>query len=76
MRKRVVDKGEYGVIIGSPWRVWWFDLLATRYGVRVQDATNVAFTVVYALIEALDNWKCDIKGTKKYEDFLLVSEDI
>lgn len=34
---------------GRPRRMGWFDAVATRYGVRVQGATQVALTVVDAL---------------------------
>lgn len=49
LRKRGGDKGEYGATTGRPRRVGWLDLVATRYGCRVQGATQVAFTVIDAL---------------------------
>ncbi len=49
LRKHGGDKGEYGATTGRPRRVGWLDLVATRYGCKVQGATQVAFTVVDAL---------------------------
>lgn len=49
LRKRGGDKGEYGATTGRPRRIGWLDLVATRYGCRVQGATSIAFTVVDAL---------------------------
>ncbi len=44
LRDRGGDKGEYGATTGRPRRVGWFDCVATRYGVRMQGATDVALT--------------------------------
>ncbi len=49
LRERGGDGGEYGATTGRPRRMGWLDLVATRYGVRVQSATEVAFTVLDAL---------------------------
>ncbi len=49
LRLRGGDKGEFGATTGRPRRVGWFDCVATRYGVQVQSATEVALTVVDAL---------------------------
>lgn len=49
MRNHGGDKGEYGATTGRPRRMGWFDCVATRYGVQVQGATQVALTVVDAL---------------------------
>ena len=35
---------EYGAATGRPRRVAWLDLVATRYGVKLQGATELAFT--------------------------------
>lgn len=40
------DGGEYGATTGRPRRVGWYDVVASRYGCRLQGATDVAFTVV------------------------------
>ncbi len=49
LRRRGGDKGEYGATTGRPRRVGWFDAVASRYGVRLQGATEVALTIVDAL---------------------------
>ncbi|MBD5157594.1 MAG: adenylosuccinate synthase [Butyrivibrio sp.] len=49
MRKRGGDGGEFGATTGRPRRMGWFDAVATRYGCRMQGATEVALTVVDAL---------------------------
>lgn len=46
LRKRGGDGGEYGATTGRPRRVGWFDVVATRYGCRIQGATEVALTVL------------------------------
>jgi adenylosuccinate synthase len=53
LRLRGADDGEFGATTGRPRRVGWFDGVATRYGCRVQGATEVALTVLDAL-EYLD----------------------
>ncbi len=49
LRDRGGDKGEYGATTGRPRRVGWFDAVASRYGCRVQGATEVALTVIDCL---------------------------
>ncbi|MCI1952663.1 MAG: adenylosuccinate synthase [Clostridiales bacterium] len=49
LRHRGGDGGEFGATTGRPRRVGWLDLVATRYGVRAQYATEVAFTVLDVL---------------------------
>ena len=44
LRRRGGSAGEYGATTGRPRRVGWFDAVATRYGCRVQGATEVALT--------------------------------
>jgi adenylosuccinate synthase len=44
LRERGGSAGEYGATTGRPRRVGWFDAVATRYGCRVQGATEVALT--------------------------------
>jgi adenylosuccinate synthase len=46
LRKRGGDGGEYGATTGRPRRVGWYDCVASRYGCRVQGATQVALTVI------------------------------
>ena len=49
LRNRGGDGGEYGVTTGRPRRMGWFDCVASRYGCRIQGATDVAFTVLDVL---------------------------
>ncbi len=49
LRNRGGDGGEYGATTGRPRRVGWLDCVASRYGCRVQGATQVAFTVLDVL---------------------------
>ena len=49
LRKRGGDKGEYGATTGRPRRVGWFDAVASRYGCRIQGATEAALTVLDVL---------------------------
>ena len=44
LRKRGGDAGEYGATTGRPRRVGWFDAVATRYGCKVQGATECVLT--------------------------------
>ena len=44
LRSRGGDAGEYGATTGRPRRVGWFDTVATKYGCRVQGATEVVLT--------------------------------
>jgi adenylosuccinate synthase len=49
LRHRGGDGGEFGATTGRPRRMGWLDLVASRYGCRVQGATSVAFTVMDVL---------------------------
>ena len=49
LRKRGGDCGEYGATTGRPRRMGWFDCVASKYGCRMQGATEVAFTVLDVL---------------------------
>ena len=49
LRKRGGDGGEYGATTGRPRRMGWFDAVATRYGCRIQGATEAALTVLDVL---------------------------
>lgn len=49
LRKRGGDGGEFGATTGRPRRMGWFDCVASKYGCRMQGATDVAFTVVDVL---------------------------
>ncbi len=43
------DGGEFGATTGRPRRVGWYECVASRYGCRLQGATDVALTVMDAL---------------------------
>ncbi len=49
LRRRGGDGGEYGATTGRPRRVGWYDCVASRYGCRLQGATEVALTVLDVL---------------------------
>ena len=49
LRRRGGDKGEFGATTGRPRRVGWFDAVASRYGCRIQGATEGALTVLDVL---------------------------
>ena len=48
-RRRGGDGGEFGATTGRPRRMGWFDCVASKYGCRLQGATDVAFTVLDVL---------------------------
>ena len=49
LRRRGGDGGEDGAKTGRPRRVGWFDCVASKYGLRLQGTTDVAFTVLDVL---------------------------
>lgn len=49
LRKRGGDGGEFGATTGRPRRMGWYDCVASKYGCRLQGATQVAFTVLDVL---------------------------
>lgn len=49
LRTRGGDGGEFGATTGRPRRMGWYDCVASRYGCRLQGATDVAFTVLDVL---------------------------
>ncbi|MDO4317802.1 MAG: adenylosuccinate synthase [Lachnospiraceae bacterium] len=49
LRVRGGDGGEFGATTGRPRRMGWFDAVASRYGCRMQGATQVALTVLDVL---------------------------
>ncbi|MBQ1316537.1 MAG: adenylosuccinate synthase [Lachnospiraceae bacterium] len=49
LRRRGGDGGEYGATTGRPRRMGWYDAVASRYGCRLQGATDVALTVLDVL---------------------------
>ena len=70
LRNRGGDGGEYGATTGRPRRVGWLDTVASRYGVRMQGATEVAFTVLDVL-----GYLDEIPGCTGYEIDGKVTED-
>lgn len=49
LRRLGGDAGEYGATTGRPRRVGWFDAVATRYGCRVQGATEMTVSLLDVL---------------------------
>lgn len=49
LRYRGGDGGEFGATTGRPRRMGWFDVVASKYGCRMQGTTDVAFTVLDVL---------------------------
>ena len=49
LRNNGGDGGEYGATTGRPRRVGWYDCVASKYGCRLQGATDVALSVLDAL---------------------------
>jgi adenylosuccinate synthase len=49
LRNRGGDGGEFGATTGRPRRMGWFDVVASKYGCRLQGTTDVAFTVLDVL---------------------------
>ena len=49
LRNRGGDGGEFGATTGRPRRMGWLDTVASRYGCRMQGATDVALTVLDVL---------------------------
>ena len=71
LRRRGGDKGEFGATTGRPRDVGWFDAVATRYGCRVQGATEVALTCLDVLgyldeIKVCTGYEIDGQVTKDF----------
>lgn len=71
MREKGGDAGEYGATTGRPRRMGWFDCVASRYGCRIQGATDVALTAIDCLsyldeIPLCIAYKIDGKETKDF----------
>ncbi|MHB8963450.1 MAG: adenylosuccinate synthase [Saccharofermentanales bacterium] len=49
LRMRGGDAGEFGATTGRPRRMGWFDCVATKYGCRMQGATEVVLTAIDVL---------------------------
>lgn len=71
LRKRGGDGGEFGATTGRPRRMGWFDCVASRYGCKIQGATQVALTVIDVLgyldeIKVCVGYEIDGKVTKDF----------
>lgn len=71
LRRRGGDGGEYGATTGRPRRMGWYDCVASRYGCRLQGATDVALTVMDALgyldeIPVCTGYEIDGEVTKEF----------
>lgn len=71
LRRRGGDGGEFGATTGRPRRMGWFDAVASRYGCKMQGATDVAFTVLDVLgyldeIPVCVGYEIDGKVTKDF----------
>ncbi|MDD4327984.1 MAG: adenylosuccinate synthetase, partial [Eubacteriales bacterium] len=49
LRLRGGDAGEFGATTGRPRRMGWFDCVATKYGCRMQGATQIVLTAIDVL---------------------------
>jgi len=70
LRRLGGDTGEYGATTGRPRRVGWFDAVATRYGCRMQGATEAVLTAIDVL-----GYMDEIKVCVGYEVDGAVTED-
>jgi len=68
LRERGGDAGEYGATTGRPRRVGWFDCVATKYGLTIQGANEVALTNLDVL-GYLDKIKICVKYETKGEQY-------
>lgn len=71
LRKRGGDSGEYGATTGRPRRMGWFDAVASRYGCKMQGATEAALTVLDVLgyldeLPICVGYEIDGKVTKEF----------
>lgn len=71
LRRRGGDGGEYGATTGRPRRMGWYDCVASRYGCRLQGATDVALTVLDVLgyldeIPVCTGYEIDGEVTKEF----------
>ncbi len=75
LRRRGGDGGEYGATTGRPRRMGWFDCVASRYGCRLQGATQVAFTVLDVLgyLEEIPVCTAYMVEGRRTEDFPVTS---
>ena len=79
LRKRGGDGGEFGATTGRPRRMGWFDCVASKYGCRLQGATDVAFTVLDVLgyldeIPVCTGYEIDGKVTTEFPTTTLLEK--
>ncbi len=79
LRRRGGDGGEYGATTGRPRRMGWFDCVASKYGCRLQGATDVAFTVLDVLgylkeIPVCVGYEIDGKVTREFPTTCLLEK--
>ena len=73
------DGGEFGATTGRPRRMGWFDCVASKYGCRLQGATDVAFTVLDVLgyldeIPVCTGYEIDGKVTTEFPTTTLLEK--
>ena len=71
LRRRGGDGGEFGATTGRPRRMGGFDCVASRYGCKIQGATQVALTVIDVLgyldeIKVCVGYEIDGKVTRDF----------
>ena len=79
LRRRGGDGGEFGATTGRPRRMGWFDCVASKYGCRLQGATDVAFTVLDVLgyldeIPVCTGYEIDGKVTTEFPTTTLLEK--
>ncbi len=79
IRRRGGNSGEFGATTGRPRRMGWFDCVASRYGCRIQGATEVAFTVLDVLgylkeIPVCVGYEIDGEVTKEFPPTYLLEK--
>ena len=79
LRVRGGDGGEFGATTGRPRRMGWFDCVASKYGCRLQGATDVAFTVLDVLgyldeIPVCTGYEIDGKVTTEFPTTTLLEK--
>ena len=79
LRKRGGDGGEFGATTGRPRRMGWYDCVASKYGCRIQGATDVAFTVLDVLgyldeIPVCTGYEIDGKVTTEFPTTTLLEK--
>lgn len=71
LRRRGGDGGEFGATTGRPRRMGWFDCVASRFGCKIQGATQAVLTVIDVLgyldeIKVCVGYEIDGKITKDF----------